>query len=171
MVMRSPIYWIDGPLAGRLAILSRPRGGDWLADEVDGWRAAGIDVTVSLLTQDEIVELELEREAAACKAQGIAFIEFPVSDRQTPMNREAYAELVRRLQTSLVAGRAVGVHCRQGVGRSSLLASSLLAMNGMDVDAAFERIAVARGCTVPDTADQRDWVNRFVRTLPTLGRC
>jgi hypothetical protein len=37
------IYWIDAPPPGRLAILSRPRAGEWLADQLAGWRAGGID--------------------------------------------------------------------------------------------------------------------------------
>ncbi len=34
---------------GRLAIATRPRGGDWLEDEARGLRAAGLDAGVSCL--------------------------------------------------------------------------------------------------------------------------
>jgi hypothetical protein len=46
-----------------MAIMARPRAGDWLESEVDEWKAAGIDVVVSLLERDEVVELGLQREA------------------------------------------------------------------------------------------------------------
>ncbi len=57
--MKNPVYWIEGVPTGKVAIVPRPRGGDWLEDEVRAWRAAGIDVVVSLLTDDEVRELGL----------------------------------------------------------------------------------------------------------------
>ncbi len=38
------MFWIDAPGAGRLAIAARPRSGDWLEDEIEGWRSASVDV-------------------------------------------------------------------------------------------------------------------------------
>ena len=42
--MKAQLYWIDTPAARRFAILSRPRGGDWLDDEVRSWREQGIEL-------------------------------------------------------------------------------------------------------------------------------
>jgi hypothetical protein len=44
--MLGRVYWIDVPRAG-LAMMARPRSGDWLADEIASWKQAGID-TVSV---------------------------------------------------------------------------------------------------------------------------
>jgi hypothetical protein len=35
--MTTELFWIPGPWKGKLAIVPRPRGGDWLDDEVGGW--------------------------------------------------------------------------------------------------------------------------------------
>jgi hypothetical protein len=59
--MKPSISWIPGPWVGKLAILARPRGGDWLADEVEGWRDAGLEVVVSLLSKGEEVEISFAR--------------------------------------------------------------------------------------------------------------
>jgi len=48
--MKAEIYWISGVERGRLAILPRPRCGDWLEDEIGSLRLAGIGCLVSLLT-------------------------------------------------------------------------------------------------------------------------
>ena len=48
--MRTEVYWIKGPWQGGLAILPRPRGGDWLNDKVRAWRQSGLYRVVSLLT-------------------------------------------------------------------------------------------------------------------------
>ena len=61
-------YLIEGPWPGRLAIVPRPRGGDWLEDEVRAWKEMGFDVVVSLLTRDELDELGLVAEAALSRA-------------------------------------------------------------------------------------------------------
>jgi protein-tyrosine phosphatase len=158
--MRTEIFWIEEVPAGRLAVLPRPRGGDWLADEVRSLRSCGVDVLVSLLTSAESAELDLAEEAGNCAACGIEFVSFPFADRNVPSVFAALG-LVRRLAALLAGEKAVAIHCRQGVGRSALVAACILASLGEGPDAAFERIARARGCPVPDTAEQRDWVLRF----------
>ena len=82
--MRSNIYWIETPGRLRLAIMARPRAGDWLAEEIAGWKAEGIDLVVSLLEGNEVSELELKDEQPLCAASGIEFINFPIADRGVP---------------------------------------------------------------------------------------
>ena len=73
-------YQIEGPWPGRLAIIPRPRGGEWLEDEALTWKAQGFDVVVSLLTKDEIAEFDLASEADLVRAQGMLFSELPIPD-------------------------------------------------------------------------------------------
>lgn len=86
-------YRIAGPWSGRLAIVPRPRGGDWLGEDVCSWQEAGLDVVVSLLTHDENTELELNREELLCRARGIQFYAYPIQDRGVPTSRKAAADL------------------------------------------------------------------------------
>jgi protein-tyrosine phosphatase len=158
--MRAEIFWAPARVGCRLAILPRPRGGDWLFEELAELRGVGLDVLVSLLTAEEVVELELSGEPAACAAVGIAFLSLPIADRGVPEARAAEA-LVSRLVAELALGRAVGVHCRFGVGRSSLIAASALSRRGVAVDEAFQALEEARGRKVPDVEEQRRWVERF----------
>ena len=162
--MRAALYWIEGPWPGRLAIVPRPRGGDWLEDDVRVWQQAGLDVMVSLLTPDEIADLALAKEAELCQANSMQFISFPVTDRSVPLSRKATLELVKDLNKVLANGKNVAIHCRQGIGRSALIAACLLIIAGRDPETALQHISVARGCTVPETAEQREWVRAFART-------
>ena len=82
--MNPQLYWIQGPWPGRLAISARPRGGDWLEDEISGWRSAGIDAVVSLLTPQENQELQLGAESNLTQARGLLFISLPTEDRGVP---------------------------------------------------------------------------------------
>ncbi len=159
--MRRDLYWVEGPWPGRLAIIPRPRGGDWLEDEVLSWKAAGLDVVVSLITQDESTELELNQKERWCQAHGIQFYAFPIPDRGVPASRKATAALVEKLEKALEQGKRIAVHCRQGIGRSSVVAALLLVASGEDPDAALAHISQARGCPVPDTLEQGKWIKGF----------
>src|SRR5262245_5192658 len=110
-------WQIEGPWPGKLYIVPRPRGGEWLMDEINKWSEAGIDVLVSLLDRNEIDQLELQNEASAVKGADIEWISCPISDRDVPESG-CFADLVSQLSSLLSIGRQVAIHCRQGIGRS-----------------------------------------------------
>jgi protein-tyrosine phosphatase len=159
--MKPTVYWIKGSWPGRLAILARPRGEDWLTDEVAGWRDAGLDVVVSLLTPAEDSELGLSDEARIVRQQGLTFINFPISDYSVPTSKGQTQKLARELEERLSDGNYIGIHCRQGIGRSSLVAACVLVTTGESSETAFQQIQNARGLKVPDTAEQKEWVASF----------
>ncbi len=156
--MRAEVHWIPGPWRGRLGVVTRPRGGDWLEEEVQGWRTAGVDLVVSLLTPDEVSELQLEEEERWCREEGVGFRSLPIPDRGVPSALEPLAELVGAIMQAVDSGESVAVHCRQGIGRSALVAASVMAAFGEEPAHALEKIASVRGRPVPDTKEQRDWV-------------
>jgi protein-tyrosine phosphatase len=144
--------------------MARPRAGEWLQSEIDAWKHLGIDVVVSLLEQEEISELALQDEAALCRAHGIDFISCPIPDRGVPESRPKILRLARSLVASVQDGRSIAIHCRAGIGRSSLMAACLMICFGIGAEDAFELIRESRGLSVPDTDAQRDWVLDFGRT-------
>ena len=60
----TPLHWVDGPWLGRMALAARPRGGDWLDDEIAGWQREGVDVVLSLLEREEKKSLSWAESAA-----------------------------------------------------------------------------------------------------------
>jgi protein-tyrosine phosphatase len=167
--LKAHIYWIDGPWPGRLGILPRPRGGDWLDDEIRSWKNAGVDVVVSLLMPDEVMEFDLGKEGESCKNQGMEFLSFGIPDQSVPASRRETSELLKRIDGFLVAGRCVAIHCRQGIGRSGLLAACLLILWEAKPSDAVTQVSLARGCETPETAEQREWLAEFATAdLPTL---
>jgi protein-tyrosine phosphatase len=156
--VKSSPYWINAGPRRRLAIVARPRGGDWLDNEIAAWKTAGISIVVSLLTPDEEVEFNLQDEAVQCRDVGIEFVSVPVVDRAVPASGPAFFEIVQQLHQRLDAGAAIGVHCRAGIGRSSLLAAAILVSFGYSAQEALRHIQDARGLPVPETPEQRDWI-------------
>ena len=154
-------YWIEAPLDGRLAIVPRPRAGDWLVDEIAGWQAEGIDLVVSLLEPEEVADLGLHDEAGLCNSYTMEFISFPIPDRGVPPSWPAASALARLLASKVTQGKTIAIHCRAGIGRSSVIAACALVCLGTAPDRAFEMIARARGVEMPDTEEQQAWVWAF----------
>ena len=165
IAVKPDIYWIEGPWRGKLAILARPRGEDWLGDEVEGWKRAGVDLVVSLLTSGEESELGLTSEAEIVKRNELTYISFPIADYSVPDSKVPMQQLAAELNDQLSRGACIGVHCRQGIGRSSLVAACVLVTSGESPKRAFQHIKLARGRSVPDTAEQQEWVISFARDL------
>jgi protein-tyrosine phosphatase len=121
----------------------------------------GVQVVLSLLTPDEERDLDLRDEASEARKSGLDFYSFPIADRQVPKPEAKLGEALDEMNNALSAGRNVLIHCRQGVGRSGLVAACLLIKNGMSPGAAVEAVSAARGVSVPETAEQREWIEVY----------
>jgi protein-tyrosine phosphatase len=159
--MWTEVYWVAGPWPGKLAVSPRPRGGDWLEDAIAGWRRDGVDQVLSLLTPGEEKDLDLEREAHLAQGQGIKFRSFPIPDRQVPASGPALAQILGVINKDLASGKNVLIHCRQGIGRTGLVAACLLVSQGLDPATAIDRVSSARGLPVPETDEQKHWIDRY----------
>jgi protein-tyrosine phosphatase len=146
------LYWIDEFSSGELALSARPRGGDWLPDDIAHWQRSGINVVVSLLTPDEERDLQLSDESQETRSQGLEFLSFPIPDRDVPASEPELGRLLERISQKLSSGKKVLVHCRQGIGRSGLVAACLLVKRGISPGAAVEIVSHTRGVPVPETA-------------------
>jgi protein-tyrosine phosphatase len=141
--------------------MPRPRSDEWLSDEVQSWRLAGVNRVISLLESHETRELGLVTEAALCEENGLTFTSFPVPDRGVPNSLNDAARLCRSIEADLLRGEAVAIHCRAGIGRSGLIAGCVLLNLGIPEKEVFPRITRARGVNVPDTAEQVACLRRF----------
>jgi protein-tyrosine phosphatase len=167
--MFTELHWLDGPWRGKLAISARPRGGEWLDDELASWRKSGVDEVVSLLTAEEAESLDLQNEAANTRTAGMLFRSFPIVDRWVPASKRDSLRFIEDLDSDLTSGKNVSIHCRQGIGRAGLIAASLLVARGWPTADALERISAARGVTVPETTEQREWLESMASELADFG--
>lgn len=158
------IYWIDHSGPGRLAILGRPEGDEALEGEIRGWRDAGVDVVVSLLTETDNEFLGLSAEAELCGTNGLEFISFPIKDRGVP-DSSAALELVSELHDLLTKGKSIGFHCHGCIGRAPLIASCVLMFAGESAERAFKRVSCARGYPIPEAPQQAEWGRKFARAM------
>ena len=120
---------------------------------------------LSLLTSEEERDLGVENEASEVKARGMQFVSLPIPDRQVPSSDAEVADVLEKLHADLSSGRNVVVHCRQGIGRTGLIAACLLVMKGWSPGAAVEMLTAARGASVPETEEQRRWIDHYAALL------
>src|ERR1700733_6459040 len=83
-MLQPDVYWVRALEGVRLALMPRPRGGEYLADEIEGLTRLGVETVVSLLEPHEIRELDLAQAESLCVAAILQFISFPIPDRGVP---------------------------------------------------------------------------------------
>jgi hypothetical protein len=72
--MRPALYTVNHPGPGQLSTMAKPRGGDWLHEEMTALKTAGVDVLVCALTPPELHETGLGAEARAAREAGLHFV-------------------------------------------------------------------------------------------------
>jgi len=152
------VFWIADT---GLAIVLRPRGDDWLENDLQRIHMAGIQTIVSTIESSEARELGLAEEGRTVERLGMRFISYPLQDRSVPSRREDFTEFVLKLGRRLQSGEKIGVHCQGCIGRSTVVTASILIKLGWTAERALYEIEKARGCSVPDTEEQRDWIIDF----------
>lgn len=163
--MIAEVFWTKEKYPGQVALVSRPRGGEWLEDEIKSWARADLQFIVSLLEAEEIESFALESEAEICLANGIEFVSFPIRDRSVPKLNNEFLQLTKRLKNALLQGKNIGIHCRQSIGRAPLLAAVLMILFGTESNEAFRQLSIARGIEVPETTAQKEWAEKFAEEL------
>jgi protein-tyrosine phosphatase len=163
--MLSSPYWIRDVPLGRVATSPQPAPHQLLRDHLAAWKDEGADVVVSLLGDDEMQMCGLAGEPEHCRELGLEFRRFPISDHGLPDSADAFLELIGGLHDESKEGRAIVVHCFAGIGRSTLVAASLLVRSGLPLTEALARISDARGHMVPDTSTQHQWLESLEARL------
>jgi protein-tyrosine phosphatase len=160
--MHSKVYWLHQfTNAARLGIMARPRGNDWLDQEITQLKKQGTGVMVSLLESHEVAELGLSKQKDICIAHGIEYINFPIVDRSIPAAGGKIKDLIESLTGQINQGNSVVIHCRMGIGRSSIIAGSILLKIGYKPNEVLTHISKIRGLKVPDTEEQEKWLKNW----------
>ena len=137
--------------------MPRPRGGEWLMAELASLKFRGVTDVVSLLPPAEEVELNLQSEAQFCADLRINFHRHPLKDRGVPL-QPGFDDFITSLLPALNPPGFIAIHCRAGIGRSTVVAAALLCRLGVTAPDAVALISHARGFDVPDTDEQLNFI-------------
>lgn len=161
MISLLNIFSIPINSKGKISIVSRPKGNEFLEESIEYLKQMEIGIVVSALTNEEEEELGLTLEGEFCNKYGIEFLKFPMQDRGIPLSISEIEIFCRNLALKVQDGFSIGVHCRAGIGRSSILASSIMAHLGYNAKDALNLISQSRRIKVPDTEMQEAWINEY----------
>jgi protein-tyrosine phosphatase len=159
------VHWVRDIAPHRIAVSCCPDGDHRLPAQVRAWKAVGVDVVVSLLEAHEQTLYGVEAEARLCASSDLMFRSFPICDHDVPESADAFAHFVRDVHREVVEGRTVLVHCMAGIGRTGLMTSGLLFLLGVPRAAIGEILHRSRGFAMPETIEQRRWLEGFYEVL------
>lgn len=155
--MKPHIFKIKAVGLGSLFVMPKPSP-EWLEDDFRFYKDLGITLVVSLLEEFEAYEIGLQDERKVAEQFGIGFLPFPIADRGLPESLYDFKHFISNLHSRMKGGEHAAVHCRAGIGRSGLVAGSVLALEGLEPERAFSLISEKRGVAVPDTTEQKSWL-------------
>ncbi|MBL0743948.1 phosphatase domain-containing putative toxin [Chryseolinea lacunae] len=157
--MHTKIYWLHTYAHGaKLGIMARPRGNDWLDTEINNLKKQNVKVLITLLELHEVRELGLQQEEHLCSQYDITYFNFPIPDRGVPAIGNKTEDLIRSVQQRLELGQSIVIHCRMGIGRSSIIAGAVMLKTMQNPKNILFHISNIRGLSVPDTAEQTKWL-------------
>ena len=153
-------YWVvpESILAGE-----HPYG----ADEADTRRrlerlcAAGINYFVDLTEPGEMPDYR------GLLPANVHYLRCAIRDADVPREIEHMQELLARVANALALGRRIYVHCRAGIGRTSVVVGCHLAEGGLDGKSALAELnRLWASCSrsklwpmVPQTPEQADYIH------------
>jgi len=159
--MPAKIYWLHSfENTSRIGIMARPRGDEWLEEDILTLKRQSAQTIVSLLDRNEIYELGLEKESELCLKHGIEYINFPIADRNVPKLDSRFHNFIDQLKEKLSTSNNVIIHCRMGIGRATIIAACLLLKPGYKTEEVIVHIGKIRGIRVPDTDEQIAWLKK-----------
>ena len=153
-------YWIITINECRIGISPRPSGGSYLKGELEQNLPPGSTLIVSLLQDSESKYLHLTDEKKICESLGLEFLNFPIPDRSIP-GYSIFKNFIDGLYAKTKEFDSVLIHCRAGIGRSSLIVIGMMIRNGKQLDEAINHVAAIRGFSVPQSTSQKKLISKY----------
>ncbi|EDN71887.1 hypothetical protein BGS_1158 [Beggiatoa sp. SS] len=95
---------------------------------------------------------------------GLNYFLFPPGIGQSPPYCQPQ-KLSPIFVTEITRGKKVAINCRMAMGCSALMVSSILVCSGIAPVTAYQMVTKSRGLAVPDTQEQKRWLDRFAQVL------
>ena len=154
-------YWITEINAATIGISPCPAPSPNTENDITG---QDLTMLVSLLSPNEEEQLGLEQEEVTCTAVGIAFNKLPIPDNSIP-GVDNFTKFIDLLYSKTNEPGKILIHCRHGIGRSSLIAIGLMIKHGMPLKESIVMVRKIRGQNVPQHISQRKLLSWYYEKL------
>lgn len=121
---------------------------------------ARLELVACLTPRDELASLSPDYELALAQgALPFAWLHLPMRNFGLPDDPAAFRAGIGQLSSTLLAGRAVMLHCAAGMGRTGSAAACVLKRLGLPAHEALQRVRDAG--SNPQNASQAGFVDWF----------
>ncbi|TXH79412.1 MAG: hypothetical protein E6Q85_00115 [Thiothrix sp.] len=155
--MNPTVFHLQQIGAGNLYIMPCPRP-HALAEDMTFYMDLGVHTIICLLEKTEMIVRGLALEAYLCDQLNLEFKHFPIVDRSIPNDLEHFHRFIESLYAELQQGRNLAIHCYAGIGRTGVVAGSLLIRDGCTPQDAIELMTRVRGYEMPQTPSQYNFL-------------
>ena len=139
-----------------------------LATDIATLRAAGIEVLVLLVDDQELERWGDPAIVARALEAGLTVDRRPLADGSAPRTGEEMDDILAGLDRARAAGDAV-VACMGGVGRTGTVAACALVAGGWSAEAAIGRVRAVRHPTAVETDQQIGFVQSYERHVASTN--
>jgi protein-tyrosine phosphatase len=149
---------LPGRVSGRLLLHSMPGRFETIEKVWQQIQSEAVGAIVCL-TEEYEIRLKSARYAAALESGTVpcSVVPFEIREGGVPADREAFWALANDLADRLRSGEALLIHCAGGVGRTAMLAVSVLLALGETLNEAEN--AVSRAGSIVETMPQIDMLS------------
>lgn len=123
---------------------------DRIENDLQSIRSWGASVIVTLLESYEISLLGLTELSDKALSLNLHWIHLPIRNMELPDKafEESWQSVGPELLKLLIDGQRILIHCKEGVGRSGVVAARLLIESGVDPETAMKVVRKARPGTL-----------------------
>ncbi len=122
-----------------------------------------------MMEPEEAKSLGLGRQPELCADHDIQYVNCPVEDHGIPDQADMVVATADLALAALATGRTIATHCFAGLGRSPLMAATILVRHGIASDQAWQIVSEARGIYVPEREAQWTWLSDLEDELRRTG--
>jgi len=119
-----------------------------------------ISLVVTLLDTIEVTRLDISTLGKFLKENNIYWKHFPIQDLSIPTDGDLLIKLLVLMKKLLDDDKSVLIHCYAGLGRTGLLATTLLVSLGLEAKISIEYIRKVRPGSI-ETIEQENFVKQW----------
>tara|TARA_B110000261_G_C13029075_1_gene335472 strand:+ start:365 stop:883 length:519 start_codon:yes stop_codon:yes gene_type:complete len=147
---------------GNLILSSCPGIGKNLLNDIETIKELKIDTLFTLIDDTELNDLGGKGLSQLLKINHIKWLQLPITNFSIPekKQKEVLINIIEELIDDLINNRNILIHCMAGLGRSGMIAATILKKIGINAQLSISTIRSARPGAI-ETTSQVDYIVNF----------